>query len=69
MTSKNQLDEILARRGIEDIDAFLASVDDYAKINPAEDPDVPVRGSVLLMLRSVVSRAAVNIGLNKLKHL
>lgn len=63
------LDAALARRGIVDVQAFLSTLDDFADIKPAEDPDVPVRGSVLLMLRSVVSRATVNLGLKSLKHL
>ena len=69
MEHKDAIDAMLEKYGIIDPQAYLAELDDNANIGQSGDPDVPVRGSILLMLEQVSTRARVSLGLSKLKHL
>ena len=69
MERKDAIDAMLERRGIMDPEAYLSELDESANIGESGDPEVPVRGSILLMLNEVSTRAKVSLGLSKLKHL
>lgn len=69
MECKDAIDVMLERRGIIDPQAYLEELDENANIGQSGDPDVPVRGSILLMLQEVSTRAKVSLGLSQLKHL